>query len=1080
MILLCSNDIHRNPGPVNDNQKNLQICHMNIRSITAPNRLEDLSDYIQTIHDFDIIALTETHLKPTTPDSAIHIENYNTFRKDRLHKPGGGVALYVSENFHCTHRPDLEPLTSEIMWCEVIFKNHKLLFCVVYRPPNQTADEIELFINDLQTSIDLAVDCNPYAISVLGDLNDRCTVWDSDHTNSELKNKLVDLLKLNNLHQLIMDPTRDENILDLIITDAPNYYLSTGVIPSLSNLDHDAIFGNFVFSYKKPGSYARHVWQYARGDYATLNNLIFDTIWHTDIHDVDDLENCVDHLTTKVLSYASECIPNGVVNIKPRDKPWFTNGLRKLLRERDRLHKRQKLTKNDIHKKLYKNKRREATDACRQAKTDYYDKMTDRLHDPTLSSKNYWKLIKSAMGNKQSMGIPTMMENDVQIQEDQDKATILNDYFISQTKLPNTNVPLPPFDYITEARLDHIEITPVIVRNILLKLDVSKATGPDEISNKILKECASSICFPLSELFKKSLELGIFPSSWKEAMVTAIFKKQNRQLKANYRPISLLSCISKVFERIIYNTTYNYFRSNHLLNIHNSGFQRDDSAILRLLSLTDSIYQGLDNHDEILLVFLDVSKAFDRVWHKGLLYKLKQAGIHGALLSWFESYLLNRRQRVVVAGKSSNTKHTSAGVPQGSILGPLMFLLYISDLSSNLESRTSLFADDTTIIKHIDTNPHLTIASLNADLDRLQRWADLWKITFNPLKTVFIRVSNKLNKPPLNPLYLNRVVIREVDHYPNLGLIYSNKMDWKFHLENIARKVALRMAYLKRLQFNLPRSALTRIYLTMIRPIIEYGDIIYDNINISQTQTLEKIQRRAALICTGAYRHTEHRLLLDELGWDTLAERRKQHRLIAYFKIINGQAPAHLIASLPQTVENQSHYNLRNRDNLRPRFSRLKLSLHSFFPNTTRDWNKLPLATRESLSLNIFKHRISFNKQTNPYFAIHRGRAGMWLARIRMGLSGLNSHRFTYNMIPSPTCPLCLDGIENTLHYLWVCPAHTEARDNLKSRIETELGIQTGRENIIPICIQGVLEKKDHQKLYNIVIEYIKHTARFR
>jgi hypothetical protein len=186
------------------------------------------------------------------------------------------------------------------------------------------------------------------------------------------------------------------------------------------------------------------------------------------------------------------------------------------------------------------------------------------------------------------------------------------------------------------------------------------------------------------------LELGIFPSSWKEAMVTAIFKKQNRQLKENYRPISLLSCISKVFERIIYNTTYNYFRSNHLLNIHNSGFQRDDSAILRLLSLTDSIYQGLDNQDEILLVFLDVSKAFDRVWHEGLLYKLEQAGIHGALLYWFGSYLLNRRQRVVVAGKSSNTRHTFAGVPQGSILGPLLFLLYISDLSSNLESRTSL------------------------------------------------------------------------------------------------------------------------------------------------------------------------------------------------------------------------------------------------------------------------------------------------------------------------------------------------------------------------------------------------------
>jgi hypothetical protein len=1032
------------------------------------------------VNDFDIVALTETHLKPKTPDSDIYINNYNLFRKDRLHKSGGGVALYVSNKFHCIRRVDLEPLTSEIMWCEITFKTHKLLFSTIYRPPNQSADEIELFLTNLQESIDLSINDNPYALTLMGDLNDRCSVWDSDHSDSELKNKLINLLQFNNLHQLIKDPTRENNILDLLITDAPNYYITTGVIPSLPYLDHDAIYGHLVFSYKRSGSHLRHVWQYERGDYARLNNLYFNTTWHSDIHDEQELEHCVDHLTTKILDLAGDCIPNRTVNIRFKDKPWFSRILNFLFKDRDRLHKRQKRTKDPRHIQMYKDKRKEATDAYRQAKRDYFANMSVRLLDPQTGPKNYWKLIKNAMGNRQMVGIPTMTENDKQIHDDKDKATLLNDYFIAQTIIPDSNIPLPPFHYNTDARLGNVEITPSIVKQILLKLDISTACGQDLINNKILKECASSLCTPLSALFNKSLELGIFPSNWKEAMITAIFKKQNRQLKNNYRPISLLSCISKVFERIIYKKLYEHLKTNRLLDINNSGFQANDSSVLRLLSLTDDIYQQLDNQNEIILIFMDISKAFDRVWHEGLIHKLKESGIEGNLLSWLESYLSNRKQRVVVGGKSSNTKYIHGGVPQGSILGPLLFLLYISDLSTNLQNQSSLFADDTTIICPLNKNPIVSIQQINNDLLRLSRWADLWRVTFNPDKTVFIRVSNKIIKPHIGPIYLNNTIIKEVEHHPNLGIIYNNKMDWKFHLENIVRKVALKMAYLKRLQLNLPRSALERIYTTMIRPIIEYGDIVYDNLTISQSEKLEQLQRRAALICTGGYKHTEHRVLLNELGWDTLKNRRKSHRLNAYYKMIHTQSPEHIIPHLPTTVSSQSNYNLRNRDNLTPRFTRLHSSLKSFFPNTTRDWNNLPMETRQSDSIGIFKNRTSSTLPFNSYSKHHLGRGGVWLTRIRMGLSALNSHRFTYNMIQSPMCTLCNISAENTLHYFWDCPLHADSRTVLVDRVDTEIGIRIDRANIISICVIGDVEKEYQQNLFNIVSEYLKNTSRFK
>jgi hypothetical protein len=701
--------------------------------------------------------------------------------------------------------------------------------------------------------------------------------------------------------------------------------------------------------------------------------------------------------------------------------------------------------------------------------------------DPNLTTKNYWKLIKTVMGNKQITGIPTMMENDIPIPNDTDKARLLNDYFIKQTILPDTNIDLPPFEYNTDARLGHITCTPLIVKQLLLKLDTSTATGQDQINNRILKECASALCVPLSALFNKSLDLGIFPSSWKEAMVTAIFKKQDRQLKENYRPISLLSCISKIFERIIYNKLYSHLKTNKLLDVNNSGFQENDSSILRLLSLTDTIFQSLDNQDEVLLVFLDISKAFDRVWHEGILYKLKQAGIHGILLQWFESYLSNRKQRVVVGGKSSESKYVHAGVPQGSILGPLLFLLYVSDLSSNLQNKSSLFADDTTIIVPIDNDPVSCIQNLNLDLNRLQIWADLWRITFNPSKTTYVRVSYKFRKRILNPIYLQRIKINEVDSHTNLGLIYSTRMDWSHHLQNIAKKVGLRMANLKRLQYCLPRSALTKIYTTMIRPIIEYGEVIYDNLTLSRSNQLELIQRRAALICTGAYKHTEHLILLKELGWEPLADRRKQHRLTAYYKLLKGHAPEHIKPLLPQTVASQTTYNLRNKEKLRPRFTRLKSSQNSFFPKTAKDWNNLSHEIKNLSSITKFKRAISKPLYINPYYKLHQGRGGVWLSRIRMGLSGLNGHRFTYNFIPSPTCLLCNQAPENALHYLWDCPNHALMRIVMVDRCRAELDIHMDRENVLNICLYGdILDKEKLKTLLNITIEFIKTTARFK
>jgi ribonuclease P/MRP protein subunit RPP40 len=454
-------------------------------------------------------------------------------------------------------------------------------------------------------------------------------------------------------------------------------------------------------------------------------------------------------------------------------------------------------------------------------------------------------------------------------------------------------------------------------------------------------------------------------------------------------------------------------------------------------------------------------------------------GINGTLYDWYKSYLSNRKQRVVINGKSSDLITLNDGIPQGSILGPLLFLVFISDLSTNLENLSCLFADDTTVIRPIDNEPAICILSANNDLSNVLHWSDIWRITFNPNKTFYTRASLKLNKPILDPLLMGGVQIREVETHCNLGLIISNKMNWKAHIEHIINKVSYKMSHLKQLQYKLPRVALERIYLTMIRPIIEYGDIVYDNLTLKQTNQLERIQRRAALICTGAYKVTEHKVLLKELGSEPLKDRRKCHRLITYYKLINGPTPPHIIPHMAKPVSTHTHYNLRNNKDLRVPQCRLEISKGSFFPKTSTEWNKLPIETRASLTVNSFKNKIRPPIVINPYYRTHKGKGGVWLARIRMGLSALNAQRFSYNLIESPYCD-CGQISETPIHYLWDCHSYAQMRLEMVEEIRNETNIQATRENIMDIVVHGKVEKNYYRKIYDIITSYIAKTGRFR
>ena len=815
LLLLRSGNVHPNPGPSSISSvtssgssasilssislsRHLSFVHYNVQSIVPK-----LDVLLTELYDFDILAFSETWLSPAVSEDSIALQSYQSpERKDRARDHHGGVMIYVKETIFYCRRRDLEPVGIECIWIELTLKHKHILFGLFYRPPNSNST----YFTSIEDSIHLAVDTGIQDIVVTGDFN-------FNMLSAKLSAKIKNLCEEFSLTQTINQPTHftehSSSLLDIILTSNDNHLIFSGVGDPFLSQDlryHCPVFGVLNFSKPRGKSYVRTTWSYDRGDYNLLKQKASLTDWES-FYDTDINKHALG-ITNHKTDIAKECIPNRVTCIRPCEPSWINSHIKYLIRRRKRVYRKAKRTDLHWHWHKFRQLRNKVTKLIRDSKTMCNERIANKLKSETLSSEDWWTTLKSVISPNSKCSVPPLQTNGMTVSDELEKANVLNDFFRDQTLVDDTNVDLPVIDqYVVHSYFSSLQLTPSEVETVLKSLPIGKAAGPDGINNRILRELAVELSVPFCSLFNQSLRTGNFPACWKVSHVCPIHKNGDRSVPSNYRPVSLLCTPEKSFERAVFKHFYNHLHNNNILTSLQSGFIPGDSTVNQLTYLYNTFCQALDSGKEVRVVFCDVSKAFDRVWHEGLLLKLEAAGITGNLLTWFRSYLTDRRQRVVLPGVQSNWNNIRAGVPQGSILGPLLFLLFINDIVVDIGSNIRLFADDTSLYMVVD-NPDTAAELLNLDINKIMTWAKKWLVTFNPVKTESLLITRKLNRPIHPPLLMENQQITETDSHKHLGIYLSSDCTWHKHIDFVKEKAWKRINIMRKLKFEIDRKSL--------------------------------------------------------------------------------------------------------------------------------------------------------------------------------------------------------------------------------------------------------------------------------
>lgn len=900
---------------------------MNCRSLK--NKTSEFQSLV-SITQPDIIIGTESWLDGDVLNNEVFPSGYTSYRKDRNTR-GGGVFILVRDTVQSI--PVRGDDSSESVWCRVIFPDGRnIVVGSFYRPPGcvSTAPLLSLSKSLSALSSDIVL--------LGGDFNMPDVTWNDtlpvENSRGAIHAAFFEIIRAYGLFQSVNFPTRitasGSSVLDLVFSNQNDFVQSVIPLPGIS--DHEVVSGTLMCKRVKNGRPCpRKIYLYDKGNYDSLSAELSSFLpSFVDYNQYLDIESLWTIFKEKIISLTNKFVPSK--RQKQRvDKPWMTKELRTSIKRKARMYKTFRRTKSpSLYAKL-KEFSMQLKHDLKLSKHRYLSSLADRMKK---NPKEVWRYIKN--NKKDPVGIPAITDNGKLLEDNFTKAECFNAYFYSMFSAQNPTFMSHSLPQLPD--MNEIVITEQGVTSLLSNLNPYSAYGPDGISNHILKRCAAALAPFLVLIFNVSLQTEMLPRDWKSANVTPMHKAGDRNQVCNYRPVSLTSVCCKTLEHILYSSIIKHLEGNHFFSPAQHGFRSGLSCVTQLTEFIHDVAFTFDQGLQVDAVFLDFKKAFDVVPHNLLLHKLSLLGIPSRLLGWLKQYLIAREQRVVIGGTSSSPVEVLSGVPQGSVLGPLLFLVFVNDLPNGIRSNIRLYADDCVLYCPVKSVGDSRV--LQADLFRVSDWCVQWKMNLNIAKCYHVTFTNK--KKPLQCSYLlNNNVLQNVQQIKYLGVTLNSKLDWIDHIHATAAKASRLLYFFQRNFKHSPQSLKETLYFTNIRPILEYACAVWDPHTEVLKQQLERVQKRAARFVTGNFNFDiRSSVIRDNLGWQTLCSRRKICRLKLLYNIKIGSTGIN-----KNTYLKTPNYVSARRDNtekIKPYQCRINVFKYSFFPNTINDWNVLP------------------------------------------------------------------------------------------------------------------------------------------
>ena len=801
----------------------------------------ELADFVAT-HDPQILLLTETHLLPI---QTFKLPNFTTYRTDRLLRRGGGTAILVKNTLlhYNIQAPTLKTLEATTIQIQINSTHYRFASC--YKSPAET-----LYPPDLDALLDFGGPC-----IIGGDFNCKDPLWNSRVPNVNGKILKSYAIKNNIIIHGPFQPTffpkgvGRPDVLDIFITKNTSFNLITYSIPELSS-DHNPVMAELHRTLQVPQT-RRHIVSW-KGVTNTLTNkhLCTDQILTT-----EDLDTAVEELTNTIQDAIGK-------NTREVDRDTTTHlslppDIIQLIKDRNYFRKKYQLTLDPAYKKIMNR----FTNRVKKEIIKFKNKKwTDKIEGLSLTDNTAWEFTRVIRGNRARPRIPPIQGVLGMTYTDKDKTEIFADSLELQFRAPETNDGTDEIEDFTDEFLSNNTqdtLSPTTgpgIKEIIEKLPVKKAPGPDGISNKALQSLPPNTIETIANIYNHAIRLEHFPTSWKHAKVILLPKpKKNRSLPQNYRPISLLNTLSKLFEKILISHLRTDLQTHNILMPEQFGFREHYSTIHQLSRLTKHITQNFNNHSHTGAVFLDIAKAFDTVWHTGLLYKMANLDINTKLIKLISSFLENRTFSVHINDKHSTTRIVEAGVPQGSVLAPVLFLLYINDIPTNPQTQIAVFADDTAIYTS-NRNTNYIYRQLQRHLDSLETWFDFWRLKVNVDKSSAVLFSKRRPRaPPPLELFGERVEWTGGTKY--LGVTLDRRLTWAEHTTHIQQTAIQRLGQLGPLinkKSKLKKQIQLTLYKGVVLPTLLYACEVWGYAAHTHIHKLQVVQNKALRIISGA------------------------------------------------------------------------------------------------------------------------------------------------------------------------------------------------------------------------------------